>query len=604
VCHGRDDPKVHPFFCDLRKELNRLNPKTILPENETRGCTVRIRAYIGDAPARSWMCGTKGHSGFMCCPRCEIEGVHPIKKIKNPKWKDPNKPAPKPKKGAAASAAAAVAANANGTEKVEEEFIYKKCHTVKFPTIRKDPERKFEKWESYLYPPAKHEGSKIMVHRTGPTPLDKILEANPINDVPIESMHSMDIGVCKDSSAFAINIKITDKNTNDDPVQAAPLKRRGKNAPVDGGSKKRVPKITPKAFQPWNVRINAWNSCTPKEFGRRLDSLEYFNKWKATGHRLFFMYYLPALMYADPKRFCEHTRHALLHINLGYRLLSGNAHKEVPESDITRAEKQLKFGFDIFTKLSGGSWCTYKCHLCMAHIGMDVRYFKAPLGSYSAYPYENQMIFFRQIGLQGNHPIKQIANQLAENGGQLDDDEFPDPKNTCPYHNETFESFFAKVMRNKASRPNMCVSDCIDFPPFFVHSFNQSRKIIHCESFTITQKFPDNVVRLHFESHRIRERNAFCIEEIITDEKGCLFLIVREFANIKNSFAQPYASASIMNFLAWGGLKDSQTVPFSRVIGKYFAFPLLLQIQDDKGKFNPRCLGQNWILHELEHSGG
>jgi hypothetical protein len=521
-------------------------------------------------------------------------GVHPIKKVINPKWKDPNAKL----MGAKGKKGAGVEKNDNEVNNNEPKFIFKSCHTVKFPDINTDPRRVFEDWESYKNPPAGYENSKIMVHRIGPTPLDKILEANPINDVPLEEMHLMDIGVLKDTVACLLNLKVTDKTTSD-AVQA-PVRRRRKNAPVEGSKKKKLTKITPKNFIHWNTRINAWSKITPKEFGRHLDSLEFFGKWKATGHRVFFNYYMPALMYADPANFGEQKRDAVLHIIRGYKLLTGNTHKPVPPGDIVRAEKHLAKGFEIMKSLSSGNWCTYKCH-CMSHLGDDVRYFGSRLGSFSAYPYENQMIFFRQIGLQGNRAIQQIANRLVENGGQLNDDELTGDSNTSNYTDESFESFFGKVMRNKASRPNMTVSDVLDLPPFFVHSFNESNKIIHCESFTITKKFPDNIVRLYFENTNHRKKNAFCIEEIIKDEKGQLFIVVREFANIDNSFVKPYASSSIGNFLAWGGLNPPQTVPFSRVIGKYFSFPQLLKIRDQKKKYNPRCPGQNWILQEIAH---
>jgi hypothetical protein len=145
------------------------------------------------------------------------------------------------------------------------------------------------------------------------------------------------------------------------------------------------------------------------------------------------------------------------------------------------------------------------------------------------------------------------------------------------------------------------LSSILLFPPFFVHSFNSSKKIVYCESFTITNQFPDNVVRLYFEGNaRRNKRNAFCIQDIIMNEVGGLFVTVREFSNIANSFSRPFSSASIGNFVAWGGLNiETQTIPFSRVVGKYFSFPLFLNTKDNKNQYNPKQLNQRWILQEI-----
>lgn len=42
---------------------------------------VEIHALCCDAPAKSFLLKTKGHSGFFSCSRCEHEGVHLLNRI-------------------------------------------------------------------------------------------------------------------------------------------------------------------------------------------------------------------------------------------------------------------------------------------------------------------------------------------------------------------------------------------------------------------------------------------------------------------------------------------------------------------------------------------
>jgi hypothetical protein len=584
VCHGKGEPNVHPFFYDIRKELNRLNPNRTLMENETRGVTVTVRAIIADAPARCWMCGIKGCAGFFACPRCKIEGVHPQYRTEvtdsENDGDDEDEGIPlgpnEPSRG--------------------KKFMFTTAKNVKFPTINNDEKRVFSEWAQYAKPSNPLDRSKVRLHRVGKTPLDKIADVNPINDVPLEEMHLMDLGVLKDTVAFLLNLKVTEKKTTEKP---APKRRRRKNDPVDAGKKKTLTKC-PRIFIGWNQRIVAWSKYTPREFARSCESLENFGQWKATLYRQFFMYYMVALMYVDEMQFDGQKKEAVLHMILGYRLLTGNTHKPVPPSRIVRGQEHLNKAFHIMTSLSNGSWCTYKCH-CMSHLADDVRYFECHLGSLSGYTFESQMIFFRQMGLQGNRVIKQIANRLVEKSTMyegLDDGN----ETASNYDDETFDSFYANVKRNQNSRPNMTVTDVLDLPPFFVHAFNEYNKIVRCESFTITEKFPDNVVRLFCHNKLRRKKNAFCIEKIERDDTGKLVIEVREFKNLENTFSKPYASSSIGNFVASTGLKDyTEKVPFSLIIGKYFAFPHFLHIFDKDGKYDPHQPDQSWCLQDMAH---
>jgi hypothetical protein len=569
--------------------LNRLNAKTVLPPGETRGVTVIVRAFIADAPARAWQCGIKTFSGFLSCPRCKIVGVHPKELLKQP--------CKKPEDAATTSKNAETVVNGQGNN--ASDVIQKDAKNVKFPEIRKDGARLFSEWPSYLFV-ARGQKSN-MRHRIGTTPLDNIMDVDPIYDVPLEEMHLMDLGVYRDTSADLLNLKVDKKLKN------VPKKRGGrrkKTTVVVGIKKKTLPKTMPVRLRPWTNRIRVWSKLTPKEFGRKLSPLEYFSQWKANEYRQFFLYYFIPLAIIDKGTLNPLGFEVICNINRAIRLVTGNTHKKVPEHRVELSKDIFCTAFYQMKHLTHGSWCTYKCH-CMWHMPDDCIRFGCHLGSLSAYCFENQMIHFRRMGLSGNNIIQQVTNRLSERSMVQD---FDNDDDQWDFDEQSFECFFEKIKRNETS-PQMTVSEVLDLPSFFVHEFNSKRQIVKCEAYTITNTFPNNVVRLHFNGKNRRRKNAFVVDEIFRDSSdGELKMYVREFVKLTDTFQKPYPSSYIGNFFATGGLKanddevgERKAIRFSQIIGKYFAFPTILCSRDKNDKYNPSDINQKWILQEIMH---
>jgi hypothetical protein len=78
--HGRDKPpNVHSFLQPIMNEFDRLCPDIddVIP---LRSCTASLRCVIADSPMRSYLKGTKCHSGYWTCDRC-IQRGEMVKKI-------------------------------------------------------------------------------------------------------------------------------------------------------------------------------------------------------------------------------------------------------------------------------------------------------------------------------------------------------------------------------------------------------------------------------------------------------------------------------------------------------------------------------------------
>jgi len=62
------------FLNDMVKELKELSSVGMSTPYGTK--TVLVNCICCDAPAKSFVTKTKGHSGFYSCPRCDIEGIY------------------------------------------------------------------------------------------------------------------------------------------------------------------------------------------------------------------------------------------------------------------------------------------------------------------------------------------------------------------------------------------------------------------------------------------------------------------------------------------------------------------------------------------------
>jgi hypothetical protein len=204
----------------------------------------------------------------------------------------------------------------------------------------------------------------------------------PISDIPLEEMHLIDGGVAEDTIMYLLSLNVDKK------------KRPKKKA---SGKKPKLPPVTPKRYEPWERRIEAWRNATPKEFARKCSILENFIHWKMAQTRVFLMYYMIPLMFLDQqKNFKQDKMTAVLNLIRAYRLISGNTHEPVQDSDIEESRLLFRTCFKQMKRLTQGQSCSYKFH-ASTHLPDDAHYFQCHTGSLSAYPFENQARIFREV---------------------------------------------------------------------------------------------------------------------------------------------------------------------------------------------------------------
>jgi hypothetical protein len=271
------------------------------------------------------------------------------------------------------------------------------------PNTGDDLPRFDEKWETYLTvdPNEKSDKDQRMKHRLRITAIDKLipLGINPISSFPLEEMHLVDGGAFRDTVKILLKI----------PKEWKGLSKR-KRPKVIVNRIRKAPASAPKTLKEHddrniktkdliglNCRISVWSRlCTPFEFRRRCRTLVSFKYWKMAEARQFVMYYMIPLMLTQGLTFDKTEFAIIANLVKAYSLITGNSYKAVPASDRKLSRQLFRQYFDLISKLSK-KICTYKVHCMWKHIVEDAKNFKCHTTALSAYPFENQVRFFRQV---------------------------------------------------------------------------------------------------------------------------------------------------------------------------------------------------------------
>ena len=111
-------------------------------------------------------------------------------------------------------------------------------------------------------------------------------------------------------------------------------------------------------------------------------------------------------------------------------------------------------------------------------------------------------------------------------------------------------------------------------------------------------RFPDNIVVLK-NRQQGQMAQIFCVEKFFWHE-AVLKVEGRCFKEVKPTFKTPYVSSDIGNYFCAGGLEtEVMIVDFTDILGKCFAFPLIMP---SKCNIDPEVEEQEWIVQIISHS--
>ena len=70
---GHDKPPLADYFQDFIPELTEIIDNGLVVQG--RNVTVSVRCFVCDAPAKSYVEGTVGHTSYVGCDRCSAVGT-------------------------------------------------------------------------------------------------------------------------------------------------------------------------------------------------------------------------------------------------------------------------------------------------------------------------------------------------------------------------------------------------------------------------------------------------------------------------------------------------------------------------------------------------
>ena len=159
-------------------------------------------------------------------------------------------------------------------------------------------------------------------------------------------------------------------------------------------------------LQAVSARLVTYRIFIPRQFARKPRSLSEVKMWKATEFRTFLLYTGPVALKGLLNR--DHYQNFMcLSVAISICLSSKLCHKHEDYS-----ESLLSYFVQQFSELYGANQIVYNVH-CLTHLVDDVRRFGC-LDSISAFPFENYLGQLKGMVRNGNNPVSQIVNRLAE----------------------------------------------------------------------------------------------------------------------------------------------------------------------------------------------
>lgn len=300
------------FYKELVDEANNLEVNGF--EWGGKVVKVKIKKIIFDAPARASSLFIKIHNAYFGCGKCVQEG----------EWKG---------KIVFPERDAVLRTNESFREKVQEE------------------------------------------HHTGTSVLEN-LNINMVNDVPIDPMHCIYLGVVRKLLHLWL-IK-------------GPLSTR----------------MVSRNFKSICETLTAFSHWIPREFSRLSRSLKFIKRFKATEYRQFLLYTGPVALKG---RLSSRLYDNFLVLHVAVRIL---CNKDLCFAYNSYAKKLMDLFVKDFENIYGVNFLTYNVHNLL-HLADEVSRC-GPLEIFSAFPFENHLQSIKKLVRKCHKPLQQIVKRVTE----------------------------------------------------------------------------------------------------------------------------------------------------------------------------------------------
>lgn len=312
-----------------------------------------------------------------------------------------------------------------------------------------------------------------------PSPFEKILNFKPISQVPLDPMHLLHLGIMKRFLSTHVHAS---------------------------QSKEHLEKL-----ELLNQKLSHLNKFLPLEFNRVFRSTDLLAHFKATELRKILLYAAPVI-FKDFLTAEEYTHFLAFHC--ACRIL---ADSEYCFTYNNYAQKLINYYVENLPSLYSNSELTPNAHYA-THLAQEVLR-HGPLESFSNYPYENYLFQIKQLIRNGNLPLSQIFNRLAER------------------EKANIEPYTLKLQKNQYKIGNLQ-----DVESKFKNVYSISFSSIKFENFELTNKFPNNCTDL-------QDNTVLWIDIITQAKNGKYILVGRKFSDYDSIPQYPCDSKMISCYL-------------------------------------------------------
>ncbi|KAB0790335.1 hypothetical protein PPYR_15329 [Photinus pyralis] len=283
----------------------------------------KVKMLICDLPARSYVLRVKGHSGHFSCNRCTQEG-----------------------------------------DMINNRMCFPELHFTK---------RTDNSFRNRAQP--QH-------HHNEPTILLNLPSFDIIQDVPLDYMHLLCLGVMKRVLADT------------------------KFGLVLGKPGYKLPARDVLAISNLVLKLKKYVPC---EFSRKTRPLLEVKRYKATEFRFFLLYALPVVLRNVMKKNKFYKNILKLHVASSI-LVSPNL---CSDQNYQETAKELLYSFvKQSKKLYGADFISHNVH-CLLHLVDDTNRF-GPLDNFSAFPFENYMKTLKRMVRKTHQPLQQVVRRSQE----------------------------------------------------------------------------------------------------------------------------------------------------------------------------------------------
>jgi len=156
-----------------------------------------------------------------------------------------------------------------------------------------------------------------------------------------------------------------------------------------------------------DTRLKKLDNICPGNFACRSRALSEFRQYKATEFRHFLLYAGSVVLYGilDDNYYLYFM---LLHVAMHFFIISTHLDKNFKLAEFNCLKLSVDKAVDLYDSL----FMSYNTHYLL-HIVDDVREL-GPLDNYSAFPYENNMMFFSKIRTKSASTFATFALRLME----------------------------------------------------------------------------------------------------------------------------------------------------------------------------------------------